>query len=333
MKFDICTFGSITLDLFIESDEVSVIDQKFVFPVGDKIGIDKMHKFIGGGAANSAVGFRRTGLETAVFGILGTDFEAKFIEKKLEEEKIETKFLSKTKNTDSSFSVVLMSEDGRRTIFHHRSTQRDFGVEILKKIPETRAVYISHLYDQTQSFLKSLPELKKRNIKIAWNPGKTQFKAGFRTFEKVFPVIDVLILNVEEAELFTGLKASKINEFDQNVLGEKVAFGKESVNNNFSDVREIAQKFLQAGVKEVVITDGGDGAHIFDEKNHFFAPAPDVPRECTLGAGDAFSVGVVTAFLANKDLQTQVKWGTMNASSVIQKFGAQNGLLTRFNEQ
>jgi len=333
MKFDICTFGSITLDLFIESDEVSVVDQKFVFPVGDKIGIDKMHKFVGGGAANSAVGFRKTGLETAIFGILGNDFEAKFIEKKLKEEKIETKFLVKTANADSSFSVVLMANDGRRTIFHHRSTQRDFGEDLLPQVPETRAIYISHLYDGKQEFLLALPKFKQESdAKIAWNPGKTQFKAGFETFENVFPVIDVLICNVEEAELFTGLKSVKIGKFDSSILGKKIVVGQELSTDYFADVRNIAQKFLQSGVKEVVITDGARGAQIFDGKNHFFAPAPDVPRECTLGAGDAFSVGVVAAFLKNKDLQTQIKWGTMNASSVIQKFGAQNGLLSEFNE-
>jgi sugar/nucleoside kinase (ribokinase family) len=330
MKFDICTFGSITLDLFIESDEVLVSDEKFVFPVGDKIGIDKMHKFIGGGAANSAVGFSKTGLKTAIFGILGNDFEAKFIEKKLKEENIDTKFISKVENSDSSFSVVLMAKDGRRTIFHHRSTKQDFGKGILKNISETKAIYISHLYDAKQEFLKNLPDLKK-NVLIAWNPGKTQFKSGFKSFKNVFPVIDVLILNVEEAEFFTGLKSEKVKKFDSKVLGEKVVFGKESISNTFSDVRVIAQKFLNAGVKEVVLTDGASGAQIFDGKNHFFAPAPEVPRECTLGAGDAFSVGIVSAVLKNGNLQTQIKWGTANASSVIQKFGAQNGLLADFN--
>ncbi len=330
MKFDICTFGSITLDLFIESDEISVFDQKFIFPVGDKIGIDKMHKFIGGGAANSVVGFRKAGLNAAIFGILGNDFEAKFIETKLKKEKVETKFLTKTKNSDSSFSVVLMAKDGRRTIFHHRSTSQDFGADILENIPQTRAIYVSHLYDKKQEFLKKLPEIKKRNILIAWNPGKTQFKAGFKTFENIFPVIDVLILNVEEAEFFTGLKSTRIKRFDSKILGKKVVIGKESVNKYFSDVRNISQKFLKAGVKKIVITDGAQGAQLFDDTKHFFSPAPNVPRECTLGAGDAFSVGLVSAILNNKDLPTQIRWATLNASSVIQKFGAQNGLLNKF---
>ena len=88
--------------------------------------------------------------------------------------------------------------------------------------------------------------------------------------------------------------------------------------------------FLEAGVKNVFITDGIKGAQYFGIGNpHIYAPAYDeVPAISTLGAGDSFSVGVVSAFLKGKNPSTQLLWGSANAGSVVQKFGAQEGQLT-----
>jgi sugar/nucleoside kinase (ribokinase family) len=44
-----------------------------------------------------------------------------------------------------------------------------------------------------------------------------------------------------------------------------------------------------------------------------------------LGAGDAFAVGAFGATLLGKNSTTRLSWGTKNAISVIQSFGAQNG--------
>ena len=54
---------------------------------------------------------------------------------------------------------------------------------------------------------------------------------------------------------------------------------------------------------------------------------------CTLGAGDAFSVGLIAAALKGFSSEKQLYWGNANATSVVQKFGAQGGQLTSINAQ
>jgi len=93
-------------------------------------------------------------------------------------------------------------------------------------------------------------------------------------------------------------------------------------------VRKLADQFLEAGVEVVCITDGSRGAQIFDGTNHYWAPPMQADRKDSLGAGDAFSIGVIAARLRGQPLDKQIMWGSLNAGSVIQHYGAQAGQLT-----
>ena len=339
---DVCTIGSITLDFFIEPFDIGLQNDYFHFPVGDKIRIKKIHKFIGGGAANTATGFSKLNLKTAIFGVVGNDHDNDFIIRTLQKNNINTKFLICEKDESSSTSFILLTPNGGRTVFHHRNTNTHFGPKILDTIPPCRAIYIGHLYDESQKLFSKLKKYKQKNKNIiAWNPGKTQFQTGFEYFKNIFALIDILILNVEESELFTKIKAIKLkneavqrtlNLFDkkdeENALGKKISLTSEHSAKYHYDVRKIAQKFLDNGVKKIFITDGGNGAQFFDKNHHFLCPAPNKKPKSTLGAGDAFSVGVLASELYNQEVSKQILWGTYNANSVTQKFGAQEGLLT-----
>lgn len=336
-SFDILTFGSVVLDMIIpipaEAD-VDIIETErmdyFQIPLGEKIKINESLTLCGGGSANASVGFAKLGLKSAAFGVLGDRSNRKFLISELESHGVSADYLTTAKHQQSSFSVVLCAYTGKRTVLHRRAVSKNFEAKVLKNAPKTKAVYISHIYEGAESILMSLPAWKKGNQAIiGWNPGKTQFRKGFAAFEKVFPAIDVLILNVEEAERFTNLKAKRIlaSNCKIRVVGEKVAGHSECSIESLSDVRALAQKFMSAGVKTVVITDGGRGAQIFSSEGHFYSPAQETKRVDTLGAGDAFSVGVIAAKLKGKSLKEQILWGNFNANSVIQHYGAQAGQL------
>ncbi len=319
-EFDVCTFGSVTLDLFLEGDEIDTQGDFFSFSVGDKIKLRSVNKFVGGGAANCGAGFAKLGLKTAIFGVIADDDEGKFIEKTLAKSNICTDYLTREKGGSSSFSVILNAKDGRRTVFHHRSTDKGFGAQALKNAPQTRAIYVGHLYHEGESLFDEISSFKGI---MAWNPGKTQFESGFDKFTNIFPHVNALILNVEEAELFTGLKSEKIL-FDD-FKGKQVCSGIKT--KKVADVRLMADKFLAAGVKNVVITDGSRGSQLFNADGHYYVPASDEKPVSTLGAGDAFSTGFVAGILHGKDPSEAMCWGSASSESVIKCFGAQNGLL------
>ena len=58
------------------------------------------------------------------------------------------------------------------------------------------------------------------------------------------------------------------------------------------------------------------------------SPDPRPPYEIT-GAGDALASTTVCALELGKNLGEALRWGSANASAVLQEVGAQKGLLSR----
>ncbi len=335
-QFDVLTFGSITLDIFIPLTEDGPIDleqkdaNKFLkVPLGAKI--QAKHSLIqcGGGSANTAVGFSKLGLKSATFGVLGDQSYRGFLMSELEKHNICTDYITFAKNQSSSFSIILNSWEGERTVLHRRTICENFNGDTLLKSPQTKSIYIGHVC--ASGLIETIPEWKAKNngALVGWNPGSTQFKKGLDHYLTVLPHIDYLFINCEEAESFTGLKAKvyKREEFDNEKFGEEICPYVAHRSKYLCDVRPLAQRFLELGVKNVVITDGKRGAQIFNKKHHFYCPPQEVPVVDTLGAGDAFAVGVFSAAVYKKPLSEAITWGSFNSASVIQKFGAQPGQL------
>lgn len=338
-KFDVCTFGSVTLDMFLpleESDNLEIKENSHSIPVleiplGEKIQSEEAFMLCGGGASNSAVGFTKLGLKSAAFGIVGCDSNGRLLRSELKRSGVDTNGLV-CADYLSSFSVILNTWDGKRTVIHHRTTSDKFNENIATKIPKTRAIYIGHLGENSEGVLQGITKYKTKNKKtiVGWNPGKTQFAKTFDHYKEFSKEVDYLILNVEEAEEFLGMKSKKVdfkNE-DSEVYGKIVTGYDAYLSEKASDVRDIAEVFLKAGIKNVVITDGGNGAQIINKKEHLLISSKAANRKDTLGAGDAFSIGVIGANLHGHSLETQGVWAAKNSGSVIEKVGAQAGQLT-----
>jgi ribokinase len=98
-------------------------------------------------------------------------------------------------------------------------------------------------------------------------------------------------------------------------------------------MKELLAKVKALGPKTVVITDDKRGAYAIEEDSNAMwhvprYPDPKPPFEIT-GAGDAFASTTVAALALGLPFKEALLWGPTNASAVLQKIGAQGGLLTR----
>lgn len=338
MKYDILTFGSVTLDVLLKLQAGESItlsecrnEASMTLPLGDKIPIQDALMLCGGGASNSATGFTKLGFSTAAVGVIGDDVNSHFVLDILKQQQINTDYLITEPGQSCSLSVILSDWTGGRTVLHKRLISEHFTSAIIDGLPDSQAFYIGHLQQNANEILHALAaKYTDEERLIGWNPGKTQFQHGFDEYRDVFPLVDMLILNAEEARDFTGLpfdvlsvEEAKPEHYGEPVVGDYVTKPVTCI----TDVRRLADKFLQAGVEIVCITDGCRGAQIFDGKHHYWAPPIDVEVTDSLGAGDAFSVGLISAKLHGKDLATQILWGSLSSASVIQHYGAQAGQL------
>ena len=101
------------------------------------------------------------------------------------------------------------------------------------------------------------------------------------------------------------------------------------LNTEERNVKVLMEIIAKLGPKKVIVTDGIKGAYAYDGAESWFMPIyPHEPYERT-GAGDAFASTVISALALGKPLEEALTWGPVNSMSVVQKIGAQEGLLTR----
>jgi len=140
---------------------------------------------------------------------------------------------------------------------------------------------------------------------LAFQPGTFQIDMGKEKLAPLYALTELVACNKEEAERILG-------------LGE-------------TDIKTLLENMLSLGPKIVVITDGTKGAYASDGTQMLRVPMypdPRPPYDRT-GAGDACTATVTVALSLGLPLAEALRWGPVNAMSVVQEIGAQKGLLSR----
>jgi ribokinase len=307
MRFDVITFGSATIDLFIESNEFKLVRNKESVAIcevyGAKIEVDRFALSSGGGGTNTAVGLARLGLKTAVVARLGSDIFAEIVLAELRREKVNTSFLVQKPDDKTDFSVILVTSEGGRTILVYRGQTRLEEEDVDFKKLSADWFHISSLEGNVALAKKLAEQARDQGAKVSWNPGSREL-AQSEKIGQLFSLIDILVLNQEEMESF---------------LQDRME------NGGFW------KKVFSLPIKTVAITQGKKGAWLafpFQKKKFHRSPFETKVAEET-GAGDAFCAGLIAAFYQGKPAAEAVDWGLLNGAAAVSDFGAKAGLLTR----
>ncbi len=327
-KYDVITIGSATLDIFVETPEariVSVASQEnkssfMSFPYGSKLDMEKFAFEIGGGALNTAINFKNLGYKTATIIKVGHDPMANAILKTAELYDIETKHVVQSKTEKSGLSVILTSFEGDRTVLAHRGTNATLSSQEIDfdAIKKSRWLYLAPLNGNSTKSLDEIAKFaEKHDVNLAINLGTSSIKKCKDDLPEVLKTAEIVIMNLEEAQLLTG-------------LGIRPDSSKESFSNYFihPDIVSIVNsvKTMTDGI--VVITDGKNGVYAYDDKKYYRCDEFPAQVVSTLGAGDAFASTFVAVYDKTVDIKQSLLYASVNAASVVEHFGAQKGFLT-----
>lgn len=300
--FDLVSIGDATIDTLLQVHDAEVNcslhkDRCLIcFNYADKIPVDKFHRKVAGNAANNAVGSARLKLKTAFYTILGDDGSGEFIKNRLVKEGVSDNFIIYDPKQDTNASTVINFKSERTIfVFHARRSYK------LPKNIKTKWIYYTSIGPDHARLNKEIVSLvKKQKIKLAYNPGTYQLRAGLEKMKDILAVCEVIFVNKEEAMTIVGPQ---------------------------HDMRHYLMAVHAHGPKIVVITDGPNGASVFDGKDFFYLGVLKTPVVERTGAGDAFATGFIAALFHCKSIGHSMCWGTANSSSVIMKYGPQDGLL------
>ncbi len=320
-NFDVVTVGSALKDIMFYSDEIGIIknpkndplrEKLMTVEYGAKIPVKKVFVNYGGGALNVAVGLKNFGVNSSPMVTVGKDQVGKEIYSYLKSQKIDTYLMRVDSEEKTGFSIIMTAvKDREHTIFTHKGASDNLEVFNLKNF-RTKWFYVSSLtnHDWAYQFDKIVRQTK-RNVKIAWNPGSLQLEESEKMIG-FLPEIEVLILNKDEAIQLVKAEKKKIPK------------------NKLNDSKFLLSTIKKFGPNKVVITQGARGVVAIDEvENYYYVPGLGQKSKIvdTVGAGDAFSSGLVAGLVKWDNFAKALKLGIRNSSFVLYRVGAQNGLL------
>lgn len=294
MKFDVVTFGSAVIDVFVYTD-ISERKGFMNYPIGEKILIKRLKFDVGGGGTNTAVAFSRLGFKTGCICELGDDENGKRVLELLKKEKV--KFLGeKVKDELTGYSIVLDSKGGDRTILTHKGANDEVNLKDFKRF-KTKWLYFSSLLGKSFETQKKLAEiLKKKGTKLAFNPSSYLIKE--KNLSSLLKLTDILILNKQEAEML--------------------------VKNKKKNLLEELHSLTQG---TIVITDKNKLISCYDGNKKYFLKPHNIKVVERTGAGDAFASGFVAGRIVGKPIMDCLRLGLRESESVISAFGSKNNLL------
>lgn len=306
-NLDLLSIGDASLDVYLsptETETLCNIDEKdcyICFSYGDKIPVKTLSFSVGGNAANNAVGAVRLGVKAGLVLTVGDDDIGQRIVKKVQEEGVDTTFVIQQPATSSNYSTIV-NYSGERTIFvYHAPRSYEFPISL----PKVPWVYLTSMGESFRPFYNHFISWKRLNpdIKLAFNPGSYQLRAGIDALKDVFSLTYAVFVNRKEAEGLTNFGESQ---------------GKE---------KDLLKAISDLGPKISIVTDGGNGSYIYDGTRFVKAAVMPVDAYERTGAGDAFGSGCLSALIKGKTLEEALLWGTLNSASVIGYTGSQRGLL------
>jgi ribokinase len=308
---DVISVGDIVTDAFIKlkDDQAYTFeneDGKFLaMPYGSKVPFDHVEVVEAvGNAANASVAFARLGLNSAFITNVGGDDHGRDMINALHKSGVDSRFVRINPDKKSNYHYVLWYKDERTILIKHEEYDYHWPHLTPNELPKW--IYFSSIsehaieyHDQVSDWLDQNPD-----VKMAFQPGTFQMEAGAERLKRIYQRSEVVILNREEAAFVGG--------------------------GNHDDLHDLLNKMHDLGPKIVVITDGPSGAYASDGNVRLTMPLyPDpAPPTDRTGAGDAFASTFVAALIKGNTLEGALQWAPINSMSVVQKVGAQAGLLS-----
>lgn len=308
-NFDFIAIGDITTDAFIKlsGDDADIRNSEdknknqICFNFGDKIEYDSVTEINAvGNSPNASVSAKRLGLNSALVTDIGDDHNGQKILEALEKEDLSKDFIKIHKNKNSNYHYVLWYEEERTILVKHN--EYDYKLPDMGK---PKWIYLSSVGENSMQYHHDIAKYIKDNpgINLAFQPGTFQIRLGYEKLKDIYEICGLFFCNKQEAQKILDTKET--------------------------DIKKLLENIRALGPKIAVITDGPKGAYAYDGKDTWQMPmypdpAPPVDRT---GAGDSFSSTVTSALALGKTLPEALTMGPVNSMSVVQKIGAQAGLL------
>lgn len=260
----------------------------------------------GGDAANQSIRLADLGLDAALAACVGQDPNGSILCSSLRARGVKTEYIISKKECATGTALVLVDEAGERHTFSVQGAHSTIGKADLPwdALDSCRAISLASLFSMPQlekdGLLAFLQEAKKKGILIFADLAADKLKQGLPGIAPFLPYIDYFLPSLYDALAMTGA----------------------------SDVQEAAKRYLDCGVKCVVIKCGSEGCYFASAELCGTVPAVKVDPVDTTGAGDCMSALFISRILRGESVRDACRFACAGASYSTLFLGASAEKLT-----
>ena len=259
----------------------------------------------GGEAINEAIASAKLGLKTGILCRLGSDAAGKLIESELQSFGVDTGRIIRSGTTPVTTMFVM--ENGRRKSITNEAHRQTFRPEERPELfTDAGALILGSLFrvpfDNPESVFSVLSAAKEAGQTVFADTKLPNFRRlNLSDLQDSLPLIDYITPNEDEAAWYSGKK----------------------------DPDEMADVFLKAGVRHVIIKLGAEGCLLKGGSIRLRLPAFPVNAVDTTGAGDQFLAGFVSEVLRGASLPEALRFANACGALCTTAVGAGTALKSR----
>ena len=274
---------------------------------GELVPTDRMQLSLGGCASNTALDLAKVGVNVGVAGCVGDDPFGRFITDALSVDRVDTSGIHKVEDEGSAASLVINVKGEDRRFISTPAANTRFTVEHIREdwLAVAKVFYIGGFFMmpelETEALVEVFRKLRARGAKTVLDVvlyGDTDY---WGRLAKILPETDFFMPNDDEAALITGL---------DNPIAQ-------------------AERFCEAGAKNVVITCGSEGSYLIGEEGRMKSGIYPTEFVGGTGSGDAFDAGFIAGLLVGEDMPGCLRWGSALGASCVRSITATESVFTR----
>ena len=302
-EIDILSFGE-TMAMFVAEQ------------TGDLAQVAQFHKRIAGADSNVAIGLSRLGFNVAWLSRVGNDSLGRFVVDTLKNEGLDCRHVAVDPLHPTGFQLKSREEAGadpQVEYFRKGSAASRLSIAAISPaLLQARHLHATGippaLSDATHELsVELMTQMRKAGRSVSFDPNLRPS------------------LWASQAQMISAINAlAALADWVLPGLGEG------RLLTGYDDPADIAAFYLDQGAEAVAIKLGPDGAYFRTQMDKGFIAAVPVEKVVdTVGAGDGFAVGMISARLENLSFPEAVQRGNWIGSRAVQSRGDMEGLPKR----
>ena len=280
---EVLVIGSLHYDIFLESQQLPRI--------GETISGQKWYPKLGGKGGNQALAASLYPVPTKILSAIGKDDFANYILNNLQETNVDTSYIQQLDNHNSGMSVAISNNEGDYGAIIVSGSNLHIDQNVLLNNDLWKNIGILMIQNEVDEQLNLLAakKAKEKGIKVFYNAAPAK-----KIHSDFYQYVDILLVNMIEAEDITGMKITKL---------EEILKSSQSLSNSFSNV------IISAGEQGVVLCE--------KDKQPVHFKGIKVKVKSTHGAGDTFAGTFCASWISGNNVNESIIIANKKAAEFI----------------